>query len=218
VCLYSIILKHYAGISIENKRVDISLCTYSAFYQHRPPKNIVDRQRPGLTLRDVRLAILIEDCFTLHFLANGYALPWKPAVHGQNATPTTNSLIDWMTGVSKFHKKSRDTNPRHARPCRVCGDQHRATDCPERYTKSPPAGLLCLFCREEGHWSMNCPQSGRFGRSKSMLPWMDALPAGRCKRCGGNHWVSDCPKWLQNQRSTPPPPPVLRMYIGGEDV
>jgi hypothetical protein len=161
---------------------------------------MADRQRPGITLRDARLAILIEDTFSRHFLASGYALLEKNTTRLENETPQSITAINKATYTSKESKRNGSTantsgelTPAIRRSCRICGGQHDALWCLERYTKLPPAGKPCKYCKKEGHWSMNCPLPSQQKHQQPAPPKTRLFRTPRkCPVCKGDHWASDC--------------------------
>lgn len=176
------------------------------------PGDSIERQRPGLTLRDVRLAITVEDVFARHFLSSGNALPGRPA-NGEE--PINNAQINKAVTKAAAIQGKLATKPRAPvalRGCRVCGGKHDPIACPERYTKPPPAGKACRFCDEEGHWSMNCKvaELKRLARQKrTKVPMSDVgSPPSPCPNCGGGHWKAECTLTAKRKHS----PPILNLY------
>lgn len=169
------------------------------------PGDSIERQRPGITLRDACLAIMVEDMFLRHFLSGGNALPGRPA---KGEEPINNAQINKaITKASAIKGKlvTEPMTPVAIRGCRVCAGNHDSIVCPERYTKPPPAGKACQFCKQEGHWSMNCEVKKQ---KRSKLPMKEVgPPPSPCPTCGGGHWRSDCP--LNNKQHSPP---LLNLY------
>ena len=175
------------------------------------PGNFIERQRPGITLRDARLAIIMEDMFLRHFLSGGKALPGRPE---KGEEPINNAQINKAVTKASALKGKLATSPMTPvtiRGCRVCAGNHDSRECPERYTKPPPAGRPCRFCKQEGHWSMNCEvaELKRLARVKrTKLPVDVGRPPSPCPICGGGHWKNDCLLNAKRQHS----PPILNLY------
>jgi len=210
---------HYPNIAFERTKVYYQSYTPSAFCntQGASSEDLFERQQPGITLRDIRLAILVEDNFSRHFLGSGHALPGKPQLRFEVERPESIAEIEEAIQTSKEHKnKAQAANtpkgisrPAMRRSCRVCSGQHDPRFCPQRYTKPPPPGQPCKRCSEEGHWTMNCPTK-EDGRTNKMHKTLSARlhlttewPPAPCPSCGGvDHYKADCPG---NRKKAVPP-------------
>ncbi|EED85975.1 predicted protein [Postia placenta Mad-698-R] len=108
-----------------------------------PPK-----VRPGITLRDVRLAILAERAFEAH-LVRGKG---DPRAMRADTRPAMCPLT--MQDVEE-RRLSYDAI-RHRQGCPVCGSKkHLKGECPKQYEVKPRR--LCVHCGEM-HWDFQCPQ------------------------------------------------------------
>jgi hypothetical protein len=176
---------------------------------------MTERQRPGITLRDVRFAIIVEDTFSRHFLANGRGLQRKVEPTTPLNTPQTMAAIE--KAIQKSHVQQIVKGPAKRHGCRICNGHHDSLFCPKRYTSQPPAGKPCKYCGKQGHWSMNCtiPFKTRMHQRRhsketqnqpTPLYMKDVDPPSPCRKCGGNHWMSEC------RPAKPPPPPLLSQF------
>lgn len=169
-------------------------------------------QHPGITLRDARIAILMEDAFARHFLASGHALQGKLEIQPDLQVPRSVMEIDQIVRVRKHTQikpQPREVvQPVTPRRCRVCGGEHDPLACPLRYTKPPPSNMPCIHCNQTGHWSMNCIRVVP-SMQRTPLSGESKRPPTPCPQCGGDHWQSDCPKWGHKVVR----PPALSMYV-----
>lgn len=170
---------------------------------------MTERQRPGITLRDVRFAIIVEDTFSRHFLASGRGLQRKIEPTTTPQTPQTMAAIEKATQKDVAQQIAK--GPAKRLGCRVCNGHHDSLYCPKRYTSRPPVGKACKYCGKQGHWSMNCPlpirtRNHQLRYSKQTLHRLTSLhakdPPSPCRKCGRNHWVSEC---MLNGRLVQPP-------------
>ncbi|KAF9072365.1 hypothetical protein BDP27DRAFT_428691 [Rhodocollybia butyracea] len=141
---------------VETHRVDVKTVTHEAVI----PKAILDLRHPnyfpaqavttfpegqlipGLTLRDIRLAFLIDQMFRDRFLFST-----NPAESSRTGLP---SLVR-VPGKART-ESVREIFRRGFCPC--CGNLHRLEDCPVR--KEYPPRSKCTQCQGEGHWSVDC--------------------------------------------------------------
>ena len=96
---------------------------------------------PGITLRDVRLAYLIED--SLFPFYNLSKIVQTSCKFPQLASLNLPSLIP------------PEGSEEPIRNCIVCGGDHWATTCPHRFTIRPK--IPCELCGGD-HWKFACPQ------------------------------------------------------------
>jgi len=71
-------------MTVEARRVRIVTHTHSALYLQR--EGMMSIMRPGVTLRDCRLAIRVENLFTDVYLHKGWGIPSKASLSGQPRT------------------------------------------------------------------------------------------------------------------------------------
>lgn len=139
-------MKHHPTISFNFKTV--SVYTFTHFAQ--PSSDLLmELSRdvvPGLTLRDIRLALLIEETFD-KLLETGKAIrKWNQFTTMRPNTFESLNTIRGAPGKSRIQK-----------PCYACGSKsHMLKDCPQRYTTSPT--FPCRICGGK-HWVIDCPVS-----------------------------------------------------------
>lgn len=205
--------QHFPNIAFEKTRVYVQTYTSAAFQDghHALTEDLVERQRPGITLRDIRIAILLEETFSRHFLTSRQGLAGERKLRPQANLPQCIAEIENNIATSKEHRKKlkqKSSNKLQGRPkpamrlsCRVCGGQHDSLFCPERYTTPPPVGRPCRYCGQEGHWSMNCSTQSRTRRLGPEPEWHRKT----CPHCGrDDHYNSDCPELKGRKKVAPP--------------
>lgn len=104
--------------------------------------------KPGITLRDVRLATLLEEAFR-PYLTAGTAL-WRSQLRNIRATvrPMT------VGGIERLRHVGGRRNVWAFDPaCPVCGQKHRGEDCPQKHEVAPPSP--CRKCGQM-HWQFLC--------------------------------------------------------------
>ena len=137
---------------MNNDTVNVQFCTMQAWPIYAMP--VPERVKPGITLRDIRLAILIETMFTESYEADGHGAsvyigktqPLEPRAIGESV----------MAGIRNYHSKSkRPKKPFRTRHCTICEqNSHHMVNCPERFSKEVKSA--CGFCGGM-HWRINCP-------------------------------------------------------------
>jgi len=131
---------HRPQIILEENVVQIH--TWTGDGSQAPFKSIPMIKTASLTLRDVRLAILVEQLFSGSYEAHGSG---SPIYVGQAQALDTQSAA--QAAIPK-----RVAARKH---CRICNKQgHHMSNCPERYTKTTTKP--CPSCGEM-HWKVNCP-------------------------------------------------------------
>lgn len=104
--------------------------------------------RPGITLRDVRLAILVERAFEVH-LVRGTGDP-------RTMRADTRPAMCPLTMQDMEERRLPYDAIRHRQGCPVCGSKkHLKGECPLQYEVKPRR--LCVRCGEM-HWDFQCPQ------------------------------------------------------------
>ncbi|KAI0729237.1 hypothetical protein C8Q72DRAFT_794696 [Fomitopsis betulina] len=138
---------HHCTLLIDGACVHVRTHTHSArplVDENAKPGNALDR--PGITLRDVRLATLIEEAFR-PFLTAGAARWRTQLLNNRHAvrplTPKGIEHLRYLGGKKKY------------RPvCPVCGlGTHQGKDCPRKNEVAPPSA--CRKCGQM-HWTFLC--------------------------------------------------------------
>lgn len=153
-------------------------------------------------MRDLRLAVLIEDLYAKVYFADGRGTDLVRKNPLRRTWPTLNRWFD-----AKLYRKipqadivvlaaKTEKAPKESR-CLACGGPHHVMKCPVRqeYPPSEP----CLACGNGTHWRVDCPKytfpcpaCGERHRIEHCLVRRDRLPTRPCSRCGGKHWRVDC--------------------------
>lgn len=136
-------LQHHPELTLTYAEVNIRLVTHSAVRrvldQNDDPKRTEHIQ--GITLRDVRLAILAERLFAQFDEAGRI---------GKQPYPT---------GRTPYNVESFDYRRRSGRKCVVCNSQDHPSDrCPKRHSILPASP--CVYCGGM-HWRSLCPKHGK---------------------------------------------------------
>jgi len=134
---------HHCTMLVDNESVHIRTHTHSA----RPlPKTPDEKppQSPGITLRDVRLAILIEQKFQAHLKRD--AAPWRSQfMHARDSVrPLVPQGIERLRRLSEF---------RGTTACPVCRGPHKGVQCPKKDVVQPVNP--CSRCGKM-HWRFMC--------------------------------------------------------------
>lgn len=145
---------------------DRSTGTYSALRSEiDSEEDVSNRQTSGITLRDVRLAILLEQLFDEEVTAGRGFRKQHPLT---SQRPKQASYLGLWWTAPKTHK----------RVCKVCGRGHSSQSCPLRLKGTGKIPLPCPLCGGL-HRGEVCPSSER--------------PPRPCQRCGGVHLPAGCP-------------------------
>ncbi|KAF9069808.1 hypothetical protein BDP27DRAFT_1420492 [Rhodocollybia butyracea] len=102
---------------------------------------------PGITARDVRLSLLVDQMFRDKFVStSATSTPTKFSKTGINSLVhhPSNKRINLTDIMSVFRKGF----------CPCCGLPHLLAKCPVR--KEHPPRVKCAHCRGEGHWNVDC--------------------------------------------------------------
>ena len=152
------------------------------------------RKLRGITLRDLRLAILIETLYTDVYIADGRGIDVKRWPRERRQRPHWDQLLKLLKKHSSPPSLSAPQSPHpptiQKHRCPACGGPHTLLRCTVRFDIRPPH--LCRLCGDK-HWVIDCPRR-RTLRSRLGSPH-------RCRACGGTHFPGDCPV------RTPPPYP-----------
>ncbi|KAI0929984.1 hypothetical protein AcV5_006809 [Taiwanofungus camphoratus] len=204
--------------------VTFSTFTPSAMRADVPDIPFREHKQPGITLRDVRLAFLVEHCSAWQLTVGNYKLEHQPEHTKLQHTPASLfGLADALANSSeksytrlgtklrkaakaKAHKSQADGATAAKTPrCFKCRGLHFASECPNkvgpRKTSSHPGArnIRCIICRGFHHMR-DCPNRAQF------------KPRGPCPFCASeDHWGPDCPKAKEGSE-----PPVKECtYCGG---
>ncbi|KAF8709775.1 hypothetical protein AX14_013448 [Amanita brunnescens Koide BX004] len=137
---------------------------------------------PGITLRDVRLAILVEEIYSIHFSSHLAALGRH--IH------SPNFRLSWFT-MERIWKRQI------LLPGRETGRRERRRLFVERMMRGRFAGkaergaqrrgeIRCYACRGDHHLG-DCTKREHI------------VPRNACHYCNGMHWAVDCP--VRNEKS-----------------
>lgn len=137
----------------------------------------------GPTLRDVRLALLVERLRDA-YVADGRLFP-EPEHEAPVKRPRSVEALLGEDGIEPFHRGTMPTTTqrrrRLAHRCTICMSyEHHARHCPQRHTAKPRT--VCVYCGGE-HFAINCSKLGD----------PSVTPRTPCKTCGELHWASQCP-------------------------
>ncbi|KAG6865487.1 hypothetical protein C0991_002199 [Blastosporella zonata] len=161
------------SIILKNRIVTVTLAlrTHSAIR----PEWIKRDERPlrisGVTMRDIRVAILIEDLYKSKF--GGGAPSVLPPRHRQPLIPAIHKLLN--LAPRKLHEY-----------CTACGGHHGSEQCD--HVKNLKKQLLphCSKCGQRHAMMSLCPKTRKRGKV--------LMPATPCPNCGKMHWLEDCRK------------------------
>ena len=151
--------QHHCAVLADGSRVHVRTHTHSA-RPVAPTKTMATKATsgksanlPGITLRDVRLATLVEEAFR-PFLTSGTAL-WRSQLPNTRAVsrPLTAQGIERLRFVN-----GRKTVWVGEPVCPVCGRGHRGKDCPQKYEIAPHKP--CHRCGKM-HWHFLCDAKRR---------------------------------------------------------
>jgi hypothetical protein len=103
---------------------------------------------PGITLRDVRLAYLIENALQPYYELSKLTIPTSLQFQTPKSIRELGLTMKKYDAVEeKGNGKERLTN------CIVCGEDHWSTQCPKRFTTQPI--MPCDLCGGS-HWKFTC--------------------------------------------------------------
>lgn len=147
-------LQHQAQVVMNDNVVHVNTRTMQAWPQSVVPA--ADSIKPGITLRDIRLAILVERKFTESYEADGFG----SSVYIGKTQPRTPRAIGETVMANIRHFRSMKKRPRkqfRGRDCTICGrNGHHMINCPRRFITEPYKP--CPMCNGM-HWKINCPLS-----------------------------------------------------------
>ncbi|KAL0956645.1 hypothetical protein HGRIS_002778 [Hohenbuehelia grisea] len=206
--------KHHASIHLGDQgqnTVAFHMHTHSARAPPHLPRQHLDA--PGITCRDLRLAVLLDRQYTNHYQNDGRAPQESPPVQDLKFRPAWYEyalrLRRIMNGISGAHiasvsegEKQKGTHQLSKRKrmgrnqCRACGEAHHVMNCPDRHTIPPPQP--CFSCNGN-HWRCDCPVSNKQARRPTSLRAPKPNPEKRaedaCSICGANHRDVDCTRY-----------------------
>ncbi|KAI0949070.1 hypothetical protein AcW1_008777 [Taiwanofungus camphoratus] len=212
------------GIIKSGRLVTFSTFTPSAVRADVPDIPFREHKQPGITLRDVRLAFLVEHCSAWQLAVGNYKLEHQLEHTKLQHTPASLfGLMDALSNSSKKRYARLETKLRKVAKakahelqadgataaktprCFKCRGPHFASKCPnkagQRKTSSHPdtRNIHCTICLGFHHMR-DCPNRAQF------------KPRGPCPFCASeDHWGPDCPKAKEGSE-----PPVKEFtYCGG---
>ena len=111
--------------------------------------------RPGITWRDIRLAILVERKFAESYEADGLG---TSVYIGQTQPLEPARIRDTVMAAVRTYQLGKTKKPQNrfrTRICTICRRAgHHMVNCPWRFTKQ--ATKPCPVCGGM-HWKVNCP-------------------------------------------------------------
>ncbi|KAH9930054.1 uncharacterized protein B0H18DRAFT_995014 [Fomitopsis serialis] len=134
---------HHCTMLVDDESIHIRTHTHSA----RPLPTTRDAKpskSPGITLRDVRLAILIEQKFQDHLRRD--AAPWRSQF--MNARDSVRPLMP--QGIERLRRLAEF---RGTLACPVCKGPHKGVQCPKKDVVQP--ATPCSRCGKM-HWRFMC--------------------------------------------------------------
>lgn len=197
--------QHEPAITVQKRNVHevfFYIHTHTALRSEQfEGESTADRKAPGITLRDVRLAILVEQLFIDAHLSGKGGIDTMPALLPASQRPESIRLIERTafpkrrpsTGSNKGNTSTKSEQARALKPCPACKGTHAIRDCPDRLTITPDKP--CTNCGG-AHWRLDCPEPAKpkdarvpVGRKQGNR---SPSPPSPCPLCGGDHWKSDC--------------------------
>ena len=152
-------LQHHPQITMNDNVVHIHTQTIQAWPPFVQP--IAEHIKPGITMRDIRLAILAERKFAESYQANDRG---SSVYIGQAQPLQPRTIADTVMASIRSYTRVRPQRPVRGRKCTICRQAgHDMVNCPKRFTKEPISG--CPTCGGM-HWRINCPLLSRL----PMLP------------------------------------------------
>ncbi|KAG6891572.1 hypothetical protein C0992_003599 [Termitomyces sp. T32_za158] len=156
-------------------RISVTLTTHTAM---RCNWAAAPLRAPGVTARDIRLAVLLERLYTSHF---GGGVPRTlPPLTTQPPLPVVHKLLNVPARKLPHY-------------CSACGTRHAPDgQCAAQDGKPPPTIMsrrllpVCGKCHRAHAPMAMCP--------KTRDVFVDMPPQTGCPNCGGHHWLQDCRK------------------------
>ncbi|KII92608.1 hypothetical protein PLICRDRAFT_172680 [Plicaturopsis crispa FD-325 SS-3] len=173
---------HHPVLSLAFNEVHVST------YTHRTNDNA-----PGITVLDIRLAILASRLFEETFAVAGGGAKQTPSasLRPQRERPGKISALQEELAEESARLNTNVVDDKAKKPCVICGEWHFPRHCPRKHIVPPQKP--CSFCGEM-HWRTNCPHL----RKRS-----DGRPSHPCLKCGEMHWHNECP--LRHTSKSPAP-------------
>ncbi|KAI5889288.1 uncharacterized protein SCHCODRAFT_02509972 [Schizophyllum commune H4-8] len=163
------------------------------------------RKVPGLTRRDSRLAVLIENLYTAEYFSG---LIREVVAEQPDTKSLHEQLLSLISGrtVSLPKKTAEGATETPPPSCAACGGEHPVSVCDER-GQHPPR-IPCQNCGEgHYHWAADCPQDAEY-RAKHHPPAIQSSRRAEGHRrvshqknrqqeygacpCGGDHTLFLC--------------------------
>jgi len=122
----------------------------------------------GVTRRDLRLAVLIDQLYADKYEKHEPRLPIGPG-----------SQLDLDTLIKFFSFPPESLRDK----CAMCGDNHPVLRCWKSPTMASNLSYLpfCKRCKKRHAPMSKCPRGAR-----------QVKPQDPCPSCGGAHWLEDC--------------------------
>ncbi|KAF5380217.1 hypothetical protein D9757_008246 [Collybiopsis confluens] len=140
---------------------------------------------PGLTLRDIRFVMIVDELFrdwfnSSHTATTSASISSPQTLTEKSSDPPPSTMTDAATSPrapSESEDQGKEEwyttfvnvpNPklsvesvisaifRH-RFCPCCGHPHSLNECPDRLENLPTKGI-CEHCKKPGHWSVDCTE------------------------------------------------------------
>ncbi|KAJ4467245.1 hypothetical protein J3R30DRAFT_3579162 [Lentinula aciculospora] len=138
---------------------------------------------PGVTMRDIRFAMLVDQLFRDQFLqvdsksendkktgiVSLIAVPGAPSPYVDSNANLRMQITNILTSANENSNDSVSVHPEsiqmitdtirsvlRARFCPCCGLPHKLVECPIRFDYPPRDHQTCKHCRKTGHWSVDC--------------------------------------------------------------
>ena len=140
----------------------------------------VGRKIPGITQRDIRLAVLLEG---LYSDASGHVTERRSIRHPHRRPPWERLLQNfWKFSLGWTAWKQSQGPPSRYNP----GGSRASEELPMAISKGVETqrNHQCVICGMN-HPTEICPQN---------------KPYAPCSNCGGDHWLVDCPKPQPSQK------------------
>ncbi|KAG6919373.1 hypothetical protein DXG01_006922 [Tephrocybe rancida] len=151
-------------------QVNMSFTTHAAFRSAWVKPEEVPVKAAGVTVRDFRIATLIEQLYSDTF--GGDVSKLLPPAHRQPILEATHKLLNLP--LRKLHLY-----------CTACGGRHAIDECHVNSSRVKSLLPLCKNCNHHHAPMSMCPVYRKKKVDK---------PTSPCPNCQGDHWLEDCRK------------------------